>query len=83
MKTKVTFGTCVYDSMSPKREDLDKNSKYVNLNMSYKEALIFKENLQACISHLQKYDRRTKEGMEAGLTLMVQLETLRVGIRER
>jgi hypothetical protein len=69
---KESFGGCTYSVRSPVA--LAADTKVVNLQLSFEEALKLNVALAACVQHLTRLDRGTPEKRRSGVKLIVHLD---------
>lgn len=69
---KESFGGCTYSARSPLA--LAANTKVVNLQLSFEEALKLNAALAASVQHLTRQDRGTPEKRRSGVKLIVHLD---------
>lgn len=69
---KESFGGCTYSAKSP--AVLAADTKVVNLQLSFEEALKLNVALAACVHHLTRQDRGTPEKRRRGVKLIVHLD---------
>ena len=79
---KFAFGTCAFTQISPKRETLSGDTKILNVQLTFEEALKLNLAIDECVRKLNQYKRSTKAGRERGLNLAVHLAQKRVTVNE-
>ena len=72
---KESFGGCTYSARSPVA--LAADTKIVNLQLPFEEALKLNVALAACVQHLTRQDRGTPEKRRSGVKLIVHLDERR------
>lgn len=84
-RKEASYGTCAFimEKMSPRREDLDSDTKMLNIPILYSELSELERACHAAMHDLQSYKRNTIEGKAAAATLVIQLDTGRVMLNRR
>ena len=75
-----TFGTCAYDHTSPGKVTAE--TPVLNIVLSFQEALKLNLAIDECVRQLGRYNRATKYGKSAGLTVAIHLDQERISIHE-
>jgi len=79
-KKTFTFGTCKYTRTMPKT--IDPDTKMLNIEIPFEEALKLNVAMQACVLRLNSYVRSTTAGKRATLNLTIFLGAQRVAVNE-
>jgi len=82
IKLKQTFGGCTFEGTSPKVADLSPKTPFLNVWMSFEEALKLSLAIQECVRKLNSYHRGTKAGKRTGLNITVLLHKCRITVNE-
>jgi len=81
-KKTFSFGGCTFCNTSPKRVNLNSDTKILNVMMTFEEALKLNLAIDECIRKLNSYKRSTKSGRSTGLNFAIHLHVGRVTINE-
>jgi hypothetical protein len=77
-----SFGGCTFNRTSPGLAKLSPETKKVNVEIGFEEALKLHLAIGECISKLNQYNRATTSGKRAALNLLVHLDSNRVTVNE-
>lgn len=81
-KKKFSFGGCSISNISPKRGSLSEETKILNVQITFEEALKLNLAIEECIRTLNSYKRSTKAGKMRGLNLAIHLDVFTVSVNE-
>jgi hypothetical protein len=77
-----SFGGCDFRRTSPAIDVLSPNTKMLNVEIDFEEALKLHLAIGECIRKLNSYKRSTRAGKRTGLNLAIHLTKRRVTINE-
>ncbi len=77
-----SFGGCDFGRTSPVIAVLSPNTKMLNVEIDFEEALKLHLAIGECIRKLNSYKRSTRAGKRTGLNLAIHLTKRRVTINE-
>lgn len=77
-----SFGGCDFVRTSPDIETLSPNTRVLNIEVKFEEALKIHLAIGECIRKLNSYKRSTSAGKRTGLNLAVHLSKGRLTINE-
>jgi len=81
-KKTFSFGGCTFSSTSPEWAKVTTNTKILNVQITFEEALKLSLAIDECVRKLNSYKRSTRAGKRMGLNLAVHIGTHRVTINE-
>lgn len=81
-KKTFSFGGCTFSSTSPEWAKVTTNTKILNVQITFEEALKLSLAIDECVRKLNSYNRSTKAGKSMGLNLAVHVGTNRITINE-
>jgi hypothetical protein len=79
LKTE-SFGACTYAKISPTERTAE--TQVINVVLSFEEALKLGLAIDECVRQLNRYNRATSEGKNAGLKLIVHFDKKRIRVQE-
>lgn len=79
---KSVTGTCNVALVSPANAPADGPGSVVNLTLNFEEALKLNLAIEAALHRINRYDRSTRAGKQAGLRLVVYLGKGRINVME-
>jgi hypothetical protein len=79
--TKKTFGGCHFARTMPTLNALSPNTKVLNIDISFEEALKLSLAMSECVRKLNSYKRSTTAGKRSGLNVAVYLGTGEITIK--
>ena len=79
LKTE-SFGACTYAKISPAERTAA--TQVINIVLSFEEALKLGLAIDECVRRLNRYNRATTEGKNAGLKLIVHFHKKRIRVQE-
>ena len=79
---KSTFGGADFGKISPPREQLDGETRILNLKLSFENALKLNLAIDECVRALNAYKLSTSAGKHAALHLAIHLDKGRITVSE-
>ena len=81
-KKTFSFGGCTFSSTSPEWVNVTTETKILNVQITFEEALKLSLAIDECVRKLNSYKRSTRAGKSMGLNLAIHIGTERVTINE-
>ncbi|MGB8887989.1 MAG: hypothetical protein WCC87_14760 [Candidatus Korobacteraceae bacterium] len=77
-----SFGGCTFNRTSPEVAKLSPDTKMLNLEIGFEEALKLHLAIGECISKLNQYNRARSTGRRTALNLAIHLNKSRITVNE-
>jgi hypothetical protein len=77
-----SFGGCTFHKTSPSLDRLTRDTRMLNVAISFEEALKLSLAIEECIRKLNAYNRSTAAGKRTALNLAIHLDKNRVTVNE-
>jgi len=77
-----SFGGCTFNRTLPGLTELSPETKKLNVEVGFEEALKLHLAVGECISKLNQYNRSRSLGKRAALNLVVHLDSRRITVNE-
>jgi hypothetical protein len=82
LTNKHSFGICDINRMSPPPRDLSGDTKILNVEITFEEALKLNLAINACLQKLNSYKRNTIAGKRTSMNLAIYLQRSVVTVNE-
>lgn len=77
-----SFGGCSFNRTLPSHASFSPNTKKVNVEVSFEDALKLHLAIGECIRKLNQYKRSTTAGKRTALNLLIHLDGSRITVNE-
>ena len=77
-----SFGGCTFNRTLPELAKLSPDTKMLNIEIGFEEALKLHLAIGECISKLNRYNRATTSGKRTTLNLALHLNSSRITVNE-
>ena len=77
-----SFGGCTFSRTSPGTATLSPDTKMLNIEIGFEEALTLHLAIGECIRKLNQYNRTTTAGRRTALNLALHLDKSRITVNE-
>ena len=77
-----SFGGCDFGRTSPQLNTLSPQTKMLNIEISFEEALKLHLAVEECIRRLNSYNRSTTAGKRSALNIAIHLSKNRITVNE-